>query len=61
MLLLSNSARAYDNCAAYFTKRGLNKRNVLHELYHHIVEVKGLDMPSRKEESEANRYARAFF
>jgi hypothetical protein len=51
----------YDSGKACFTKRGLNKRTVLHELYHHIVEVNGLDMPSRKEESEANRYTRAFF
>jgi hypothetical protein len=27
---------------AFFTKRGLNKRNVLHELYHHLVYVIGL-------------------
>jgi hypothetical protein len=48
----------YDNYKAYFTKRGLNKRNVLHELYHHIVELYGLEMPSRKEEKHANQYAR---
>jgi len=25
---------------AYFTKRGLKKRTVLHELYHHLVTLK---------------------
>ncbi len=43
---------------AWFTKRGLNKRNVIHELYHHIVEVKELDMSMRKEEKEANLFVR---
>lgn len=48
----------YDNCKAYITMKGLKKRNVLHELYHHIANVEGLDMPIRKEEKEANLYAR---
>ena len=43
---------------AYFTKKGLTKRTVLHELYHHLVYVNGLEMPKTKEEREANRYAR---
>jgi len=42
----------------YFTKRGLTKRLVLHELYHHIAEVKGLEMTLTKEELEADRFAR---
>jgi len=42
---------------AYFTKKGLNKRNVLYELYHHMVENKGLEMSDRKEEKEANKFA----
>ena len=29
---------------AFFAKRGLSKRDVLHELYHHLVYVNGLDM-----------------
>jgi len=37
---------------ACFTKKGLNERNVLHELYHHIVENKGLEMSRRKEEKK---------
>jgi hypothetical protein len=48
----------YDNCVAYFTKRGLNKPNVLHELYHHLAYVNDWSMSERREESEANRYAR---
>jgi hypothetical protein len=43
---------------AYFTKRGLTKRTVLHELYHHLVYVNGLDMPKTKEERYADRFAR---
>jgi len=45
----------------YFTKRGLNKRTVLHELYHHhLVYVKDLDLPEKTEERVANNYARDF-
>ena len=43
---------------ACFTKKGLNKRNVLHELYHHIVENNGLEMSERREEMEANLFVR---
>jgi len=43
---------------ACFTKKGLNKRNVLHELYHQVVENKGLEMSWRKEEMEASRFVR---
>lgn len=43
---------------AYFQKKGVNKRNVLHELYHHIVESKGIEMSLTKEETEANAFAR---
>jgi hypothetical protein len=46
----------YFENTAYFTKRGLKKQNVLHELYHHLVENKKLDMSERKEEREANRF-----
>jgi hypothetical protein len=49
----------YEN-KAYFTKRGLNKRNVLHELYHHLAYVNDWDMGERMEEREANRCAKAF-
>ena len=43
---------------ACFTKKGLNKRNVIHEVYHHIVENNGLEMSWRKEEMEAGRFVR---
>ena len=46
---------------AFFTKKGLTKRIVLHELYHHLVQIKGLEIPIRTEEKEANSYARDFF
>ena len=45
---------------AYFTKRGLTKRLVLHELYHHIVDAYGLDMVVSEEERGANTFARKF-
>ena len=43
---------------ACFTKRGLNKRNVLHELYHHLSYVNNWDVSEREEERQANRYTR---
>ena len=43
---------------ACFTKKGLNKRNVLHELYHHTVNNKGLEISEKKEEREASRFVR---
>jgi hypothetical protein len=48
----------YDRNVAYFAKRGLNKSNVLHELYHHLAYVSEWDLSERREESEAHRYAR---
>jgi hypothetical protein len=45
---------------AYFTKRGLTKRTILHELYHHLVYANDLEMPKSKEERDASRYARNF-
>jgi hypothetical protein len=50
----------YSENKAYFTKRGLNKRTVLHEFYHHLVEMKGLELPERIEEKQANNYAKNF-
>jgi len=43
---------------AYFTKRGLKKRTVLHEFYHHLVKMKGLELPEQIEERQANNYAK---
>lgn len=45
---------------AFFTKRGLTKRTVLHDLYHHLVYVNGLEMPRRIEEKAANSFVRDF-
>jgi hypothetical protein len=45
---------------AYFSKRGLKKRTVLHELYHHLVGSNGLELPVKAEEKEANNYSREF-
>jgi len=50
----------YSENKAYFTKRGLNKQTVLHEFYHHLVEMKGLELPERTEEKQANGYASEF-
>lgn len=48
----------YDKGKAYLKKKGLNKRIVLHEFYHHIVAVYPLEMTLTEEEKEANRFAR---
>jgi hypothetical protein len=45
---------------AYFTKKGLSKRTALHEFYHHLVDTRGWELPSRIEEKRANLYAREF-
>lgn len=45
---------------AYFTKRGLTKRTILHELYHHLVYVDGFGTPMTREERAANSYAKEF-
>ena len=55
-----NYLGAYQKNTACFKKNGLRKRIVLHELYHHLVEVRSLEMPLRTEEKEANYYARHF-
>jgi hypothetical protein len=47
----------YDRHTACFKKKGLTKRNVLHELYHHIVEARGLEMSSTEEERQASMYS----
>jgi len=55
-LVLWDDACYFEN-KAYFTKRGLKKRIVLHMLYHHLVKMKGLVLPERIEEKQANGYA----
>ncbi len=47
----------YEN-KAYFSKRWLNRSNVLHEVFHHILENKGLEMSEKKEEMEADVFVR---
>jgi hypothetical protein len=54
----NGDAACYFENKAYFTKRGLKKRNVLHEFYHHLAYSKRIDNPNREEEKEANDYAR---
>ena len=53
-------AAYYFENKAYFTKKGLKKRTVLHEFYHHLLEKKGLELPEHIEEKEAHSYAREF-
>lgn len=43
---------------AYFKKSTFNRRNLLHELYHHLIEVKGIEMPRKKEERLASLFVR---
>ena len=50
----------YFENTAYFTKKGLKKRTILHELYHHLAYSYGLDKSDRVEEKEANSYAKNF-
>ena len=52
-----NDADYFEGIAC-FTKKGLKKRNVLHELYHHIVDNKDLDMARKEEEREASVFVR---
>lgn len=45
---------------ACFKKRGLRKQTVLHELYHHLVDSKKLEILERIEEKQANNYVAEF-
>jgi hypothetical protein len=45
---------------AYFKKRGLRKKTVLHEFYHHLVKEKGIELADRLEERQAISYAIQF-
>jgi hypothetical protein len=56
----NGNSTCYSENKAFFTKRGLNRRTVLHEFYHHLVDANGLEMPLRNEEKSANVYAREF-
>jgi hypothetical protein len=48
----------YRKSNGYFKKRGLTRRLVLHELYHHLVALKGLKTKRTNEEIEVDRFAR---
>jgi hypothetical protein len=54
------------HCIAYYfqnraySRRGLTKRTVLHELYHHLVYVNYIELTPTKEEKAANEYSRKF-
>ncbi len=50
----------YSKNKAYFTKEGLKRRVVLHELYHHLIYSKDCELPTKTEEREANNYTRDF-
>jgi hypothetical protein len=65
MKLIVNGRRVTRGCdgvyfenIACFTKKGLNRQNVLHELYHHIIDNLRFEIPEQKEEQEACRFAR---
>jgi len=56
---VGNSDEAcYYDYVAYFKKKALIKRNVLHEFFHHLAYVSDLGLSDSREEREANRYAR---
>jgi hypothetical protein len=65
MKIILNGRRVMRTCEAdyfegiaCFTKKGLNKMNVLHELYHHIAENKELEVSWTTEEREASLFVR---
>jgi len=53
----NNEEACYYKNIAYFKRRGLNKRSVLHEFFHHLADVFKLNLSVTKEEREANRYS----
>lgn len=50
----------YYNNEAFVNKTGLNKRTILHELYHHLIEKNNIELKLRTEEKEAKTYAKEF-
>lgn len=55
-----NSVACYSENKAYFKKVGLNKRIVLHEFYHHLIDCEKIEIQLRQEEKEANYFAKEF-
>lgn len=51
---------SYRKGKAFFTKQGFKRRLVLHEFYHHLVAMKGLEMTLGEEEKNARSYSRDF-
>jgi hypothetical protein len=45
---------------ACFRREGLKRQIVLHEVYHHLIEVNGYELKKTIEEKEADKYARDF-
>jgi hypothetical protein len=67
MKIVLDGKRVGKSCLAWylenkacFKKKGLNKQVVLHEFYHHLIDSSGLEITTRKEENEANCFARCF-
>ena len=58
--VISGCDGVYFENTACFIKKGLNKRNVLHELYHHIMENLQFEIPEKKEERETSRFVKEF-
>lgn len=50
----------YDKNIAYLRPRALNRRNILHEFFHHIIYCKKIEMKDSVEEKEANHYVIQF-
>jgi hypothetical protein len=51
-------AAHYYRSRAYFVKKFLKRKIVLHELFHHLIDQKQITMPLRQEERDAERFAR---
>ena len=67
MKIFLNGRKVGKNClayylenAAYFSKSGLKRRVVLHELYHHLVEKNQIELSILIEEREANTFSKIF-
>jgi len=46
--------------AIMFEREGLNRRIVMCEFYHHLVEYNSLDFPIKLEKEEVNNFVRVF-
>lgn len=50
----------YEDYQAVFRKSSLNKVNVLHELCHHLIRCRNIEISERDEERKARDYTRHF-